>query len=85
MATCRLSSRVSHTSKAAKTATTTPITTLMIIASLFWKPSSQGDTISPMPARRMNHSYHTAKAASAAIDRTAMMMPTMDAVCHCAP
>src|SRR5690348_5598595 len=41
--TCALSSRVRHTSKAANTATVTPITTLMIIASLFWKPSSQGD------------------------------------------
>jgi hypothetical protein len=33
----------------------------------------------------MNHSSQTAKAASAAIDSTAMMIPTVDAVCHWAP
>ena len=51
-----LASRVSHTSNAAKTVTTTPIATSTIMASLFWNPSSHGDTISPIPARRRHHS-----------------------------
>src|SRR5215469_192225 len=55
------------------------------MASLFWKPSSQGDTISPIPAIKMNHSSQIAKAASAAIESTAMMIPTVEAVCHWAP
>ena len=62
-----------------------PIATSMVMASLSWKPSSQGDTISVRPAIRLSHSSQTAKAASAAIDSTAMIIPKMEAVCHCAP
>ena len=57
----------------------------MLMAALFWNPSSHGDTISAKAAIRMNHSSQTANAASAAIESTAMMMPTIEAVCHSAP
>src|SRR5262245_14622927 len=70
---------------AASNATMAPITASIVIAELSWKPRSQGDTISARPAPRLTHSSQTAKAASAAIDDTAMNIPMIDAVCHCAP
>jgi hypothetical protein len=62
-----------------------PITTSMVMASLSWKPMSQGDTMSVRPAIRLSHSSQTANAASAAVDSTAMKIAMIEAVCHCAP
>lgn len=59
---------VSQTSRAASKATMTPITTSMVIASLSWKPRSQGDTLSVSPATRLSYSSQTTNAASAEID-----------------
>ena len=62
-----------------------PIAASMLIASLSWKPSSQDDTMRVSSAIKLSHSSQTAKAASAAIDSTAMRIPMVDAACHCTP
>ena len=41
--------------------------------------------MSHSPTIRFSHSSQIANAASAATDSTAMRMPTVEAVCHCAP
>ncbi len=51
-----LIARETDPERPAGAATTTPITTSMLMAPLFWKPRSQDDTISAKPAIRMNHS-----------------------------
>src|SRR6516225_802654 len=76
---------VSNTSNAANVATAVPIRTSTVMALLSSKPNSHGVAMSHSPATKLSHSSQTAKAASAAIDSTAIKSPMIDAICRGAP
>src|SRR6516225_443686 len=76
---------VSHTSNAANAATAVPIRTSTVMALLSSKLNSHGVAMSHSPAAKLSHSSQTAKAASAAIDSTAIKSPMIDAICRGAP
>src|SRR6516165_9395932 len=76
---------VSNTSNAANVATAVPIRTSTVMALLSSKLNSHGVAMSHSPATKLSHSSQTAKAASAAIDSSAIKRPMIDAVCRGAP